>query len=89
MTYTPAALRRDVIERAGDRCEYCLLPAGVAFFPHEVDDGYLDSLVADAHRLAELHDELLPPESFGERGFGARIEPYRSMVAPGAKMNEE
>lgn len=31
------ALRRRIIERAGNRCEYCLLPASVAFFPHEVD----------------------------------------------------
>jgi hypothetical protein len=35
--YVPAALRRLVIERAGNRCEYCLLPAQVALFPHEVD----------------------------------------------------
>jgi hypothetical protein len=33
----PAALRRQVRARAGERCEYCLLPASVAFFPHEVD----------------------------------------------------
>jgi hypothetical protein len=32
-----AALRREVISRAGNRYEYCLLPAEVAFFPHEVD----------------------------------------------------
>ena len=32
-----AALRRRIIERSGNRCEYCLVPAGVAFFPHEVD----------------------------------------------------
>lgn len=37
-------LRRQVIERAGNRCEYCLLPAEVAFFPHEVD-----------HVIAEKH----------------------------------
>ncbi|MFL6013161.1 MAG: MBL fold metallo-hydrolase [Gaiellaceae bacterium] len=60
---------------------------GGHFFPHEVHDGYLDSLVADAHRLAELHDELLPAESFGERGFGAWIEPYRSTVAPGGAVS--
>jgi hypothetical protein len=32
-----AALRRLVIARAGNCCEYCLLPADVAFFSHEVD----------------------------------------------------
>lgn len=44
MTYIPASLRRQVIERAQNRCEYCLLPAEVAFFPHEVD-----------HVIAEKH----------------------------------
>lgn len=32
------------MERAGNRCEYCLLSTGVAFFPHEVD-----------HVVAEKH----------------------------------
>jgi 5-methylcytosine-specific restriction endonuclease McrA len=32
-----ANLRRLVAERADQHCEYCLLPADVAFFPHEVD----------------------------------------------------
>ena len=32
-----SALRRLVEARANHRCEYCLLPADVAFFPHEVD----------------------------------------------------
>lgn len=44
VTHIPAALRRQVEERAQERCEYCLLPAGVAFFPHEVD-----------HVVAEKH----------------------------------
>ena len=32
-----ASLRRQVSERAEQRCEYCLLPTDVAFFAHEVD----------------------------------------------------
>lgn len=32
------------MQRAGFQCEYCLLPAGLAFFPHEVD-----------HVVAEKH----------------------------------
>ncbi len=44
LTYIPAALRRRVVERAKARCEYCLLPAQAAFFPHEVD-----------HVVAEKH----------------------------------
>lgn len=44
MTYVPTARRREVIKRAGNRCEYCLLPAEIAFYPHEVD-----------HVIAEKH----------------------------------
>ena len=32
-----ASLRREVRERAGERCEYCLLAESEAFFPHEPD----------------------------------------------------
>lgn len=35
--YVPAALRRRVHERAGGACEYCLIPEGMTFAPHEVD----------------------------------------------------
>jgi glyoxylase-like metal-dependent hydrolase (beta-lactamase superfamily II) len=95
--YTPTALnyqyrnrfeRHDFVQ-TGEllrRLQPDLLIGG-HFFPHEVEEGYLDSLVADAHRLAELHDELLPAEGFGERGFGAWIEPYRSTVAPGGAVS--
>lgn len=44
VTHIPAALRRLVVERAGNSCEYCLLPASITFFPHEVD-----------HVIAEKH----------------------------------
>lgn len=47
VTYIPIALRRLVEERANQCCEYCQLPAGVAFFPHEVD-----------HVIAEKHGGL-------------------------------
>lgn len=53
MTYVPATLRRQVSERAGNHCEYCLLPAEVAFFPHEVDH-----VVAEKHGGATDIDNL-------------------------------
>ena len=53
MTYVSAALRRQVIERAGNRCEYCLIRAEVAFFPHEVDH-----VVAEKHGGATDIDNL-------------------------------
>ena len=33
----PAALRRQVFERARGRCEYCLLPQAATVHPHEPD----------------------------------------------------
>jgi hypothetical protein len=53
VTYVPASLRRQVIERAGNRCEYCLLRAEVAFFPHEVDH-----VIAEKHGGATEIDNL-------------------------------
>ena len=45
MTTRPAAeLRRQVIERAGNYCEYCLLPQELAASTHQVD-----------HVIAEKH----------------------------------
>ena len=43
-TYIPATLHRLVEERANHRCEYCLLPSNISFFPHEID-----------HVIAEKH----------------------------------
>ncbi len=43
-TYIPASLRRLVEQRAGHRCEYCLLLAMLSAIPHEVD-----------HVVAEKH----------------------------------
>jgi hypothetical protein len=37
VTYIPEALRREVEEQAESRCEYCLIPASLSFYPHEVD----------------------------------------------------
>jgi hypothetical protein len=45
MTYVPAALRRQVRDRAQGRCEYCLFPDAVSLYPHEVD-----------HVVAEKHE---------------------------------
>jgi hypothetical protein len=44
LTYIPVAVRRLVEERAKRLCEYCLLPADITFFPHEID-----------HVIAEKH----------------------------------
>jgi hypothetical protein len=56
-----------------------------------VTDDYLDHLLEAGTELARLHRELLPLDSvdFGAGGFGARIEPYRSDVAPGTALSLE
>lgn len=36
-SYVPALLRRQVVERADGRCEYCGISESVAFAPHEID----------------------------------------------------
>jgi glyoxylase-like metal-dependent hydrolase (beta-lactamase superfamily II) len=58
------------------------------WFPRDVTNEYLDGLLADGKRLAELHRELLPLDDvdFGAEGFGARIEPYRSTVQAGEEL---
>jgi HNH endonuclease len=43
-TYIPAALRRQVYERAKGSCEYCLIPDVATFTVHEID-----------HIIAEKH----------------------------------
>lgn len=46
-SHVPAALRRLVRERAGERCEYCLMPEALAFALHTID-----------HIIAEKHGGL-------------------------------
>ncbi|GAA4493902.1 hypothetical protein GCM10023191_032150 [Actinoallomurus oryzae] len=59
--------------------------------PRAVDDRYLDMLLAKGEELARLHRALLPLDEvdFGAEGFGARILPYRSVVAGGESQELE
>lgn len=36
-TYVPAPLRRQVVERAGDRCEYCRFPQSFTLLAFEME----------------------------------------------------
>ncbi len=42
MTYIPDALRQQVTERAGMRCEYCRLHEKYAYYAHEIDHIYAE-----------------------------------------------
>lgn len=44
MTYVPARLRQLVIERAKEKCEYCLFPQSAALLTFEIE-----------HIIAEKH----------------------------------
>jgi hypothetical protein len=51
--YVPAALRRDVIERAENRCEYCRFPQSASLLAFEVEH-----IVAEKHGGATALDNL-------------------------------
>jgi hypothetical protein len=53
MTYIPEALRRMVIGRAQNCCEYCLIPQESRLFTFEVDH-----IIAEKHRGATQEDNL-------------------------------
>ena len=71
MTYIPTTPRRQVIERAGNRCEYCLIRAEVAFFPHEVDH-----VVAEKHGGATDIDNLALACWRGNRHKGSDLTSF-------------
>jgi hypothetical protein len=52
-THVPAALRRLVRERSGNRCEYCLIPESATFAAH-----WIDHVVAEKHGGATDVDNL-------------------------------
>jgi glyoxylase-like metal-dependent hydrolase (beta-lactamase superfamily II) len=59
------------------------------WLPVAVTGDYLDRLLADGRRTAQLHDELMAHGGFGTAGFGARIEPYSCTVARGESVDLE
>ena len=54
--------------------------------PRWVDQAYLDMLVVEGRRLADLHRAVLPTDAvdLGRFGVGTRIMPYRSSVQAGS-----
>ena len=53
MTYIPALLRRQVVENANDRCEYCRIPQDFSYMPHEIDH-----IVAEKHGGETVSENL-------------------------------
>ena len=67
--HVPAALRRQVRERAGERCEYCLSPEALSFAPHQVD--HIQVLTATGRATARLL-HFNEPERVTEREWFIR-----------------
>jgi hypothetical protein len=79
-THIPAALRRPTRERAGERCEYCLIPESATFFTHPID-----------HIIAEKHGGLTAADNLalscalcnGFKGSDlASVDPATGSVVP-------
>lgn len=79
-THIPAALRRLTRERAGERCEYCLIPESATFFAHPID-----------HVIAEKHGGPTTAENLalscalcnGFKGSDlASVDPATAAVVP-------
>jgi 5-methylcytosine-specific restriction endonuclease McrA len=80
VTHVPAELRRLVVRRADQRCEYCRIPESVTFAPLEID-----------HIYAEKHGGTTEPENLGlscplcNRRKGtdlASIDPQTGAIVP-------
>ena len=52
-SHISAALRRLVTDRAGQKCEYCLLSSELSLFPHEIDH-----IIAEKHGGSTEADNL-------------------------------
>jgi hypothetical protein len=79
-TYLSASLREQVRDRAGHRCEYCLLGEDDAHFPHEPDH-----IIAEKHGGTSSLDNLAPACFDCNRFKGsniASIEPETNELIP-------
>ena len=79
-THIPAAMRRRVRERSGDRCEYCLLPEAVAYVPH-----WIDHIVAEKHGGATELDNLANSCTLCNRYKGSdlsSLDPETGLLVP-------
>jgi len=76
----PAALRRRVIERAADRCEYCRFPQDASFLAFEVEH-----IVAEKHGGATTADNLALACPFCNRHKGTdlgSLDPETGRLTP-------
>ena len=71
-TYIPAELRRRVISRAGEACEYCQIPADATVNGCEVDH-----IVAEKHGGATSEENLAYACFFCNRNKGSDLGSHK------------
>ncbi|MEE3718668.1 HNH endonuclease signature motif containing protein [Tumidithrix elongata RA019] len=79
-TYISVALRREVCERAKNRCEYCLIPDVATFAPHEIDH-----IIAEKHGGQTELENLALSCSLCNKHKGsdlASVDPETGKIAP-------
>src|SRR5436305_7567093 len=79
-THIPAALRRLTRERAGERCEYCLIPESATLFTHPIDH-----IIAEKHGGLTVADNLALSCALcnGFKGSDlASVDPATGVVVP-------
>lgn len=62
-TYVPAPLRRQVIERASEHCEYCRFPQSVTLIAFE-----MEHIISEKHKLQGFGEAEVQGCLWGESG---------------------
>jgi hypothetical protein len=79
-TYVPVALRRQVIERAGDRCEYCRFPQNVTLLAFEIEH-----IISEKHGGTTTLDNLALACPYCNRAKGTdlgSLDPETNKLTP-------
>jgi glutaredoxin len=79
-TYVPASLRRQVIERAGDRCEYCRFPQNVTLLAFE-----MEHIISEKHGGTTSLENLALACPYCNRAKGTdlgSIDPETNQLTP-------
>lgn len=80
MTYVPAPLRQQVIDRAGDRCEYCHYPQIAALLAFE-----MEHIIAEKHGGQTILANLALACPFCNRAKGSdlgSLDPETGQLTP-------
>ncbi|MGB8702641.1 MAG: HNH endonuclease signature motif containing protein [Thermosynechococcaceae cyanobacterium] len=79
-TYVPAALRKQVIERAGNCCEYCCFPQRVTFLAFE-----MEHIISEKHGGTTTLDNLALACPYCNRAKGTdlgSLDPVTNKLTP-------